>query len=837
MPSTLKFRKSERGFSLVELAVVLMVLGVLLVPALHGYQLYLQEKRAEETDRALLQARNAIGDFRSIYGRYPCPSRATAVEGDADYGRESRTGANCDAVAGGVWSTVSNRPADATFTDQDIFIGTLPFRQMNLPHEFVHDGYNNKLTYAVTEMLTRDNEYSNAAGGITIVGLDDLPLLTAPDSGHFVIISHNSNDTGAFSREGAMVGACPVGSLEEENCDRDSTYRAGQTGDNFDDLVFYNVTDGVEQWQLSANDPQDIHLTRSTRFAIGTTDSAPTAGFVEAEVKEIVSGDDTGTVIVASDLAAPGTGKVLSPAICDESGLNCFHPRIIAGDNATDGTIYCGDPGDGGDLLVGIENGTEKCDDEVYFSCPAGQYVSGFDANGNVVCDVEPPIICPVQNLTTTCGDVRSVTPFFNGGQYVGLAYSGQCYEIANLNTTDVDNLLAGYSSSQFTAAMADLRDHLDDNYNDLPRNSTDCGPDENRALIRDTFRCDGGVWDTNPINTIERLYLGTNLASFGPYYSSGSYPAEAPGVAYNAADPMSVDPNNSNNYRDCWCREDYRVVDSACGGGLSGRRFRIERHNCPRSSHGWDRVYPTSGSYNTQFCGCSPGTTYSSQSCASYYGYSGPGIIGTVNITNSVTCPSGPSGSPVTTPTSYDTTNCACPYRADVTTTDSCPFGTTNSFTYNSVNYTGVENIYVNTWSCPGGPAPVQPISSAADAGSWSGATLVHTEACTCDSSLTQTHVEACPAGYQGTGRTYVLPYDCATGTFESPGPSNLQNDDCRQCVWQPGTLRPGIQTSAAAEQVGGACPSCSGNTSCFDALGPSAYKVWDGCYCAGQP
>ena len=828
--------RDQKGFSLVEMAIAMIVIGVLLVPALHGYSLFLQDQRRDETVTAVTTATQAIGNFRSIYGRYPCPARPDAVLGDADYGMESRAGDQC-VDAGDIVIVASNK----ALPNQDVAIGALPFRQLNLPHELIYDGENNQLTYAVTEMMTDDTTFANDMGGITVLDVDDNQLTTNPDSAHFIVISHSENNVGAISREGANVGDCatqaPV--LERENCDRaDAVFRAGAVGDAFDDITSFSVTDGIEQWQLSAANAQDIQLRRSTSFAIGPNTTDDTSSFATAEVA--LSVVDDATILVEDSTVVSDTGAVKSDSLCTTGGTNCFRPDLIAGQTADESLTCDGNPA--GPYLIGIRNGTPVCTDEVDFSCPTGEYVTGFDSSGNLICDTEPPIACPDQVLTTTCGPARNVTSFFNGGTYYGYAFSGECHRIRELDDDDIDDIVDDYDPTDpnfydpgggFDQAMQEIRDEIDI-YNNEIRTTEDCAATGTNALIRDTFRCENGAWNTTPVRVTEKLENTEDFSGFGPLYTGGYHPAEAPGVSYNSSSPMAVDPNNTNNQRDCWCREDYRLVTTGCGGGLAGQRFRIDRHICPQTQHSWQRVYPDSGSYNTGFCGCAESTSDEQMTCAAYYGYSGNGISGYVDFTRTVSCG---TGSPVTTDSGHDDSACFCPDRNDTYRTEACPFGTTNNFTYNGTNYSGVENIYRTEWSCPTGPAPA-PVSGIGDAGSYGAETLVHNEPCVCNSSLTQAYHEDCPAGYQGAGIDWELPYNCTTSSFDPPSDANKVSEDCSKCIWQAGTPRsPGETFSYGAEyEVGDVCPACSGTGSCYEVVGTNEFEIWDGCYCAGQ-
>ncbi|PJB73561.1 MAG: hypothetical protein CO093_00425 [Alphaproteobacteria bacterium CG_4_9_14_3_um_filter_47_13] len=815
----------SQGYTLIEMAIAMVIAGIIMVPALFIYNLYIQNQRMEKTDRAILEARAAIGDFRGIYGRYPCPSRWDAVPGDVDYGYESRdfpgTG-NCLGVPGGVEVVTS---ANGALTDNRVFIGSLPFRQMNLPHELIHDGYNNRLTYAVTGMLANDTTYSNNNGGITVRDLTIAgnDLTDIPDTAHFVIISHNRNADGAISRDGVMAGACPAApALEGDNCDMtDALFRAGQVQADFDDLVFYNTADSIEQWQISNANSSDIHLRRADSIALGAGESDPTAGFATVEVKESVLGANDAIIIVASDPVTPG--EFLTNQICDKAGgAHCFSPDVIAGQFAeSEGLEECPP----GEFMVSIENNYRHCESEVFFECPPGEYFTGFNAAGAAVCSVAPPPSCPDMSLTTTCGDTRTVSSFFDNasGKWYGYGYSGECYRIAPLDTAAIAAMSSFGEVQSYVSSL-----------NNASRTAEDCGEAAASAQVRDTFQCDAaGNWVTVPARTIEREYLTTDLSTYLPM-SGGNIAENDPAYNYNAAAPMSVDPGNVNQFHDCWCREDYRAFKTACPVSGAMDAFYIQKHRCPLTFAGnsWQTVYGVDYS----LCSCTPGSGTELQACSGWYGYSGIGMVGNVTRSYDITCPSGPSGTPFKTYTGTDTSQCTCPVKPDNVTTDACPSGSTNSFSYGGANYTNVLNVKKQAWICPTGPAPQKPINNAG-AGYYGSTSIVHTEACTCAPIKTVTL--ACDSTEAGTGITYDLPLiSCSpTPTYESPSPSNMVNDDCHSCKWWGGTVQSGLSSTAALKLRGLPCTSCAEpNQSCFEAVGPSLYRIYTSCSCVPQ-
>ncbi|HIL29063.1 MAG TPA: type II secretion system protein [Micavibrio sp.] len=816
----------KAGFTLVEMAMVLVIIGLVVAPAVGLYNLYSAQQREDKTIMAMNAAWNAIDGFRSMYGRYPCPAPFDAIRTSSAYGHEALDGAgNCDDSLSGITSSVSFRSALPP-TDNEIFVGSIPFRQMNLREDLIVDGYGARLTYAVTGIQTDDTTYEANNGGITIQDAVGTQLTQTPDSAHVVIISHGKRNAGAVNLAGQFVGgalACAGLAAEEtENCDMDQTFVEDQTSTTFDDLVYFGTADDVGQWQVSAASDMDIHLRRSTSITMGIDESDPTVGFSSADIRRI--GVDGAIVKATTDVSLASTGRFVTSLICDETGTECFPPNLIAGQIAAGEGMACPPATP---YMTGIQNGTPICTDEITFECPdPDDFIVGVGANGEIICDTVPPAACPDQTLTGSCGDDRLVSGFWNSGTMYGYAYSGECYNIEPLDTAFLDA----------QTDLDDIRDYIDA-LNAAPRTAADCGPTINEAQVRDTFRCESGAWNTTPIRTIERWQNNPHSLGHGP--TSGGDTADFGGPAYNPVAPMSTDPNNNNASHDCWCREDYRVDTTSCSGASTGLRFRIREHRCPstRQGHWQNSAY---GGWDDRFCGCTPSSDTRVESCASHFGYSGPGIAGNVTIPYDITCPSGPSGSPVIVDGTPDLSDCRCPSQPGSPgySTTACDFGYTNSYSWDGQSFTNAEHVDKWEWVCPGGPAPVQPVSSAADAGSWQWVDD-HDEACVCDGSVPPLpETVPCPAGQQGTGTHYLRPWDCDTGTYEPAGPSNqVGAPDCHTCVWQLGT-GPRIETYAAPQRGLNACSSCSGTGSCWlpgDSAGE--YKIFDGCYCAGQP
>jgi prepilin-type N-terminal cleavage/methylation domain-containing protein len=79
---------SCRGFTLIEMAIVIMIIGLLVASLMPLYGLYQKQQEISNTEVNVTVAISAIGTFRSLHGRYPCPASLTQDRNDPLYGRE-----------------------------------------------------------------------------------------------------------------------------------------------------------------------------------------------------------------------------------------------------------------------------------------------------------------------------------------------------------------------------------------------------------------------------------------------------------------------------------------------------------------------------------------------------------------------------------------------------------------------------------------------------------------------------------------------------------------------------------------------------------------------------
>lgn len=106
-PVKLSIRKKQKGFSLIEIAIVLVILGLVLGGVLAPLSTQYENSRRNETSNILDQVLEASYGYAIVNGQFPCPD----TSGD---GLENRVGANCVSPTGGLpWVTLGVGQNDA----------------------------------------------------------------------------------------------------------------------------------------------------------------------------------------------------------------------------------------------------------------------------------------------------------------------------------------------------------------------------------------------------------------------------------------------------------------------------------------------------------------------------------------------------------------------------------------------------------------------------------------------------------------------------------------------------------------------------------------------------
>lgn len=235
--------KSEDGFTLIEIAVVMIIGGLIIGSLASSLVIYQQTQLKTETENRLEIISDALRQYLDINQKYPCPADRTVLTDTAGFGTED-SGGNCQTgiVAGGTTRVAGVR------------IGSIPTRALSIPDEYSADAWGNRFTYAVTEVLAEPGGFTAGGGAISVVDSGGNSLVTPAGQGHYAVVSHGASGLGATTLAGVATAACPAAgaTFDEENCDADATFLrtinfSEQAGANFfDDYITFQGETNID---------------------------------------------------------------------------------------------------------------------------------------------------------------------------------------------------------------------------------------------------------------------------------------------------------------------------------------------------------------------------------------------------------------------------------------------------------------------------------------------------------------------------------------------------------------------------------------------------------------
>lgn len=215
------------GFTLVEMAMVLLIVALLLGGLLPTVSSQIEQQRRNETRKQMGEIMDALTGFAVINGRLPCPADGAA--------------------ASGVESTAGSGVTLACTLDK----GVLPWATLGVTET---DAWGRRFTYRVSQGVSSNfadgADGTGAACGITagvsfqLCSAATLEVRNAAgsivaDKIPAVVVSHGPNGLGAYpSGGGAQIGIATGDEAENAN-DNNTFISHDQVQNGYDDIVVW----------------------------------------------------------------------------------------------------------------------------------------------------------------------------------------------------------------------------------------------------------------------------------------------------------------------------------------------------------------------------------------------------------------------------------------------------------------------------------------------------------------------------------------------------------------------------------------------------------------------
>lgn len=139
---------NKSGFTLIEVATVVVIAGIILVGALTLLLPVVQSTRIIETREKMVRIEKILNSYAAANHRLPCPAVPNRGAANPPYGYESGSGANGDAI-----------PSPNCALGE----GVVPFRTLGIPESLTRDAWGGPLLYAVNASFTVDPTLAPAA--------------------------------------------------------------------------------------------------------------------------------------------------------------------------------------------------------------------------------------------------------------------------------------------------------------------------------------------------------------------------------------------------------------------------------------------------------------------------------------------------------------------------------------------------------------------------------------------------------------------------------------------------------------------------------------------------
>ena len=240
----------NRGFSLIELAIVMFIVSIILGGLLTPLSSRLESEKRKQTNTMLTEIRESLIGYAIINGHLPCPDCSDTTGNCGSAGITAN-----DGIEDGVDSGTGVSPrASNTFDSCAVDYGNLPWATLGVPED---DAWENRFHYRVTDSFADDTaNCTTSTSGISFcldssgdIDINDEDGNSVAQNVPAVVISYgaNANDVGN-----------PSSNSEKENQDDASDkiyiqedYRAEGTKE-FDDQLIWVSPDTLMYKMISA---------------------------------------------------------------------------------------------------------------------------------------------------------------------------------------------------------------------------------------------------------------------------------------------------------------------------------------------------------------------------------------------------------------------------------------------------------------------------------------------------------------------------------------------------------------------------------------------------------
>lgn len=198
-------RYCKSGFSLLEMAIVLAIVGLVLTGLIPSLTAQMEQQHRNDTTKQMIDLKDALIGYALVNGRLPCPAKGSIPSTTANAGLS-----DCTLTSGVVpWATLGTNETDA---------------------------WGRRFTYSVSSAFINSNFTLSSNGTLTVK--------TATTGGTnvatgipAVFLSHGPNGFGAYTPQGGVPLKTSSSLDEADNSNADTNFVSHDFTPTFDDQV------------------------------------------------------------------------------------------------------------------------------------------------------------------------------------------------------------------------------------------------------------------------------------------------------------------------------------------------------------------------------------------------------------------------------------------------------------------------------------------------------------------------------------------------------------------------------------------------------------------------
>lgn len=207
-----------RGFTLLEMSIVLVIIGVVVSGLVTVFSAALQKRQFQDTQAKMEFIQKTIYDYRVAFGRLPCPADITLAISNANFGVEANNMGTC--TGGAIAANFAQAPVVGA---RDGIEGMVPIHTLRLPDEYAFDGWGRRFVYAVSKDATQSGAFNIISGYdiSTRMNILNTQGTSKSDLAMEVLISMGPNGHGGWPRNGGAtrISTGSTNASEQQNCD------------------------------------------------------------------------------------------------------------------------------------------------------------------------------------------------------------------------------------------------------------------------------------------------------------------------------------------------------------------------------------------------------------------------------------------------------------------------------------------------------------------------------------------------------------------------------------------------------------------------------------------